>query len=237
MRSIKPFFIMSMIFAFITPVLAKYPRHSIMPMLGLASAGINDYSLRVSHGLLVSYTSGERMRTPLGIRYQYRMKKGNILGFDVTSLYNPIIITPQYLDGTSGFGGPAMTSGSNMVGSNIHYSKTIDIKLIEIFGMAGFGGYFTGYKTNNMTTDYSWYQGAGPGFYDFAPVVTNHALKKFMPVIAFGFGVRFRHLEGGLHNQLSLASPVKNFSYNGYSHAIPLNWKSIGYYIGYRLEF
>jgi hypothetical protein len=218
-------------------VFAKYPKHSIMPMLGLANTGINDYSLRVSHGLQVSYTSGDRLRTPMGIRYQYRMKKGNIVGLDLVSVYSPMIITPQYLDPSSGFGGPAMTAGRNMAGGNIHYSKTIDIKLLEIFGMAGFGGYFTGARSNIMTTDYSWYKGANADFYDFAPEVTNKAFRKFMPVIAFGFGVRFRHLEAGLHNQVALSGPIKDFSFNGYSHSVPLHWKSIGYYVGYRFEF
>lgn len=216
---------------------AKYPKHSIMPMLGLASTGINDYALRVSHGLQVTYTSGDRLRTPIGIRYQYRMKKGNIIGLDLVSVYCPMIITPQYLDASSGFGGPSMTAGRNMAGGSIHYSKTIDIKLLEVFGTAGFGGYFTGARSNIMTTDYSWYKGADSGFYDFAPVVTNNAFRKFMPVIAFGFGVRFRHLEAGLHNQVSLSGPVKDFTFNGYTHSVPLNWKSIGYYIGYRIEF
>ena len=64
---------------------------------------------------------------------------------------------------------------------------------------------------------------------DVAPVVTNNALKKFIPVIAFGCGVRFKHLEMGLNNQVSLSSPVKDFTYNGYTHTVPLIWKSIGY--------
>jgi len=221
----------------ISVAFAKYPKHSVMPMLGLASTGINDYSLRVSHGLQVTYTSGDRMRTPLGLRYQYRIKKGNILGLDVFSIYNPIVITPQYLDASSGFGGPSMVSGRNMTGGNIHFSKTIDIKLIEVFGMAGFGGYFTAKGSNTKTTDYSWYKGGTPDFYDFAPVVTNRAFKPFMPVIAFGFGIRFKHLEAGLQNQISLSGPIKDFTYNGYTHAVPMSWKSIGYYVGYRFEF
>ncbi len=218
-------------------VFAKYPKHSFMPMLGLVNTGINDYSLRVSHELQVTYSSGDRLRTPFGIRYQYRMKKGNIIGLDFVSVYSPMIITPQYLDAASVFGGPSMTAGRNMAGGNIHYSKTIDLKILEVFGMAGFGGYFTGARSNTIATDYSWYKGADSAFYDFAPVVTNNAFKKFMPVIAFGFGVRFKHLEVGLHNQVSLSGPVNDFTYNGYRHSVPLNWKSIGYYIGYRLEF
>ncbi len=222
---------------FISEGFAGYPKHSFMPMLGLASTGINDYSLRVSHGLQVSYSSSDRMRTPLGIRYQYRMKRGNILGVDLMGVYSPVIITPQYLDAATGFGGPAMSNGQYMTGGNIHYSKTIDIKLLEVFGMAGFGGYFTGVGNSAKTTDYAWYKDGGPGFYDFAPAVTNNALSKFIPVIAFGCGVRFRHLEGGLNNQMSLSSPVKDFTYNGYTHSVPLIWKSIGYYVGYRFEF
>lgn len=216
---------------------AKYPKHSFMPMLGLASTGISDYSLRVSHGLQVSYTSGDKLRTPFGIRYQYRMKKGNIVGVDFLSVYNPLIITPQYLDASSNFGGPSMAAGKNMIGGNIHYSKTIDIKLIEIFGMAGIGGYLVANSTINNTSDYSWYKDGGPGFYEFAPAVTNNVLKNFMPVVAFGGGVRFRHLEAGLFNQISMSGPVKNFTYNGYTHSIPLSWKSMGYYVGYRIEF
>lgn len=180
--------------------MAGYPKHSIMPMIGLSSAGITDYSLRVSHGLQVSYSSSDRMRTPLGVRYQYRMKKGQILGADFMGIYSPIIITPQYLDASTGFGGPAMSCGQYMTGGNIHFSKTIDIKLIEIFGMAGVGGYFTGTGNSAKTTDNAWYKDGGAGFYDFAPTVTNNALKKFMPIVAFGFGVRFKHLEGGVNN-------------------------------------
>ncbi|MDI1235090.1 MAG: hypothetical protein PSX81_12475 [bacterium] len=236
-------FLFKQLFAFfllntcINGTFAGYPKHSFMPMVGLSSAGITDYSLRVSHGLQVTYSSSDRMRTPLGIRYQYRMKKGNILGVDLMGIYSPIIITPQYLDAASGFGGPAMSIGQYMTGGNIHFSKTIDIKLIEIFGMAGFGGYFTGAGNSAKTTDYTWYKDGGAGFYDFAPTVTNNALSKFFPVVAFGCGVRLKHLEGGINNQMSLGSPVKDFTYNGYTHSVPLIWKSIGYYVGYRFEF
>jgi hypothetical protein len=221
----------------ISAAFAKYPKHSIMPMVGLASTGISDYSLRLSNGLQVSYASGDRLRTPLGIRYQYRMKKGNILGADVLSVFNSLSILPQYPDATSQLSGPIMALGGDMMGANIHYSKTIDIKMIEIFAMAGFGGYFMGNRSNNLTTDYSWYKNADPGFYDFAPVVTNNVLKKFMPVVDLGFGIRFKHMEAGLHNQISLSSPVKDFTYNGQSHSVPLSWKSIWFYVGYRFEF
>ncbi len=220
----------------VSTAFAKYPTHSIMSMIGLAGTGIGDYSLRVSHGLQVSYSSGDRMRTPIGVRYQYRMKKGHILGIDLMGIYNPIIITPQYLDAT-GFSGPAITCSQYMSGGNIHYSKTIDFKLIELFGMAGFGGYFTGNGPHDKVTDFAWYKGGSTEFYDFAPVVTNNVLNKFIPVVAFGGGVRFRHLEVGLNNQVSLNSPVKNFTYNGYAHNVPLMWKSFGYYVGYRFEF
>lgn len=237
MLLMKRFFSLFLLGSLLTATYGKYPKHSFMPMLGLSSTGIGDHSLRVSHGLQVSYSSGDRLRTPLGLRYQFRMKKGNILGADISSLYNPIVITPQYLDAASVFGGPAMAYGRNMIGGNIHYSKTIDIKIIEAFGMAGFGGYFTGNSGNAKSTDYAWYQNAGAGFYSFAPIVTNQALKRFLPVVVFGCGVRFKHLEAGLHNQVSLSSPVKDFTYNGYTHSVPLSWKSIGYYIGYRFEF
>lgn len=192
--------------------------------------------MRVSHGLQVSYSSGDRLRTPLGLRYQYRMKKGNILGMDFSSLYNPIVITPQYMDNSGTFGGPSMAYGRSMTGFNIHYSKTIDIKILEVFGMAGLGAYVNG-NLSGGNTDFAWYQGGSPEFYTFAPVVTNTALKRFLPVMVFGCGVRLWHLEAGMHNQISISSPVRDFTYNGYTHTVPLSWKSLGYYIGYRFEF
>jgi hypothetical protein len=81
------------------------------------------------------------------------------------------------------------------------------------------------------------YKGASAEFYDFAPLVCNNSLKSFMPLVTFGAGVRFKHLEAGLNNQVSLASPVNSFAYNGFKHSVPLSWKSIGYYVGYRIEF
>lgn len=208
-----------------------------MIMPGLANTGINNLSLRVSHGLQVSYSGGDRWRTPVSMRYQYRMKRGNILGTDFTVIYNPLIITPQYLDANSVFGGPSISAGHYMRGLNVHYSKTIDIKILEVFGMAGFGAYYNGKQNNPGTSDFSWYKDANPEFYNFAPVVSDKALRKLMPVIVFGCGVRFRHLEGGINHQIALSGPVKDFTYNGYTHSVPLNWKSIGYYVGYRFEF
>jgi hypothetical protein len=216
---------------------AKFPTHSVMPYMGIANTGVTNYTLRVSHGLQVSYNSGDRLRTPVGLRYQYRMKKGNIFGADFFSIYNPLIITPQYLDANSVFGGPAMTSAQNMLGADIHFSKTIDIKIIEVFGMAGIGGYLSNKAGIDMSSDFSWYKGASTEFYDFAPLVCNNSLKSFMPLVTFGAGVRFKHLEAGLNNQMSLASPVNSFTYNGFKHSVPLSWKSIGYYVGYRFEF
>ena len=216
---------------------AKYPTHSIMPYLAVANTGVSDYTLRVSHGLQVKYSSGDKLRSPMGIRYQYRMKKGHVLGADFFSIYNPLQITPEYLDANSSFGGPSISSEQRMNGFDLHYSKTIDIKLLEVFGWAGLGLYQNKALKDERLSDFSWYKGANADFYQFAPLVCQSSVKLYMPVMSFGAGVRFKHLEAGLNNQLSLASPINSFDYNGYHHVVPLSWKSIGYYLGYRFEF
>lgn len=209
-----------------------------MPFAGLAGSRISEYTLQVSNNLRVRYHNGDVLRVPVGIRYQYRMKKGNILGACVTGNYNPILISPEYKDAGYGFTGPSIAAAGNMLGLDLHYSKTIDIRILEVFGYLGAGAMvYLGNASSVPVSDFSWYKHAPAEFYDFAPKVCANALKPVLPVLNFGAGVRFRHLEGGLMNQFSLSGPVKAFTYEGYTFNNKITWKSIGYYIGYRFEF
>ncbi len=212
-------------------------RHSITLMASLSNTGINPFTLQVSPSLRCVYENGETINTPIAIRYQYRMKRGNRLGVDYQNMYCPISFHPQYQTNNFGFGGPMVPAvSSNLQGINFHYSKAIDIKLLEVFGFVGAGGYFTG-KSSTATTDYSWYKSASPEFYEFAPAVTHNVIKSFIPMLHFGAGVRFKHLEGGINNQFSLSSPIKPIEYQGATFNNNIRLKSIGYYIAYRWEF
>lgn len=57
-------------------------RHSITLMASLSNTGINPFTLQVSPSLRCVYENGETINTPIAIRYQYRMKRGNRLGVD-----------------------------------------------------------------------------------------------------------------------------------------------------------
>jgi hypothetical protein len=151
--------------------------------------------------------------------------------------YNPLIVKPSFYSKDMGFVGPSVINHKGtMMGADIHYSKTIDIKLIEVFGFLGFGAYLQK-ADNTLTQDYAWYKDAIPEFYSFAIAVTNQSIKRVLPITTFGFGARFKHLEGGLNYQYSLLSPVNGFDYQGIHFNNNMRFKSIGYYLAYRLEF
>ncbi len=88
-----------------------------------------------------------------------------------------------------------------MIGGNIHYSKAIDFKLLEIFGFLGFGAYAQFPDANNAyTQDYSvGIKMPVPEFYPFAVAATQNALKSILPMSTIGFGARLKHLEAGLN--------------------------------------
>lgn len=220
-----------------SPKITPIKRHSITPMLSLSNTSTSNFILQVSPTLLCEFTSGETLNTPLAVRYQYRMKQGNRLGFDYMNMYSSFAFTPKAKDNAMGFYGPMVPAfSSNLHGFNVHYSKAIDIKLLEIFGFVGAGGYLTG-KPNTSTADYSWYRNASAEFYDFAPAVTHNIIKPFIPMLNFGAGVRLKHLEGGINNQFSLSSPIKTIEYQGNTFQNNIRLKSIGYYIAHRWEF
>ncbi|MFM1792795.1 MAG: hypothetical protein RLZZ252_1149 [Bacteroidota bacterium] len=220
-----------------SPKITPVKRHSITPMLSLSNTSTSNFILQVSPTLLCEFSSGETLNTPLAVRYQYRMKQGNRLGFDYLNMYSSFAFAPKAKDNSLGFYGPMVPAfSSNLHGFNVHYSKAIDIKLLEIFGFVGAGGYLTG-KPNTTTADYSWYRNASAEFYDFAPAVTHNVIKSFIPMLNFGAGVRLKHLEGGINNQFSLSSPIKAIQYQGNTFQNNIRLKSIGYYIAYRWEF
>ena len=219
------------------PKITQVKRHSITPMVSLSNSSTSDFVLQVSPDLLCEYVSGETLNTPLALRYQYRMKKGNRFGIDYMNMYSSLLLRPKVKDNQLGFYGPTVPAfSSNLHGFNVHYSKAIDIKLLEVFGFIGAGGYL-GNSTNPLTADYSWYKNASAEFYDFAPAVTHNVIKPFIPMLNFGAGVRLKHLEGGINNQFSLSSPVKAIQYQGNTFQNNIRLKSIGYYIAYRWEF
>ena len=219
------------------PLQHNPPKHSITPMLSLSNTSVSEFLLQVSPTLQCKFQNGETLNTPIALRYQYRMKRGNRIGLDYLNMYSSLMFRPQTQDNTFGFYGPAVPAFSaNLQGANLHFSKAIDIKLLEVFGFVGVGGYLSG-KQNPMTADYSWYKNSTAEFYEFAPAATHNVIKPFIPMLNFGAGVRLKHLEGGINNQFSLSSPVKNIQYQGTTFTNNMRLKSIGYYIAYRWEF
>jgi len=212
-------------------------RHSITPMLGLANNATTPFSISPNPMLKIDYVNGDNMRIPVSLRYQYRMSHGNRLGIDFLGNNNPMYVKPSFYTKDIGFVGPSVINHKGtMLGADIHYSKTIDIKLIEVFGFLGIGGYFQA-SDNTLTADYTWYKNAAPEFYEFAVAASNNTVKRFMPITTFGFGARFKHLEGGLNYQYSLVSPVNAFEYQGIRFNNNMRFRSVGYYLAYRFEF
>ena len=212
-------------------------RHSLTPMLGLASNSTSAFSISPDPSLRIDYLNGDNTRIPINLRYQYRMRHGNRLGVDVLGNYNPLYVKPSFYSKDFGYVGPSvLNQKGSMIGADVHYSKTIDIKLMEVFGFIGLGGYLQE-ADQTLTKDYSWYKNASADFYTFAVAATNQSVKRFLPITTFGFGARFKHLEGGLNYQYSLSSPINAFTYQGVKFENNLRFKSLGYYIAYRFEF
>ncbi len=215
----------------------KGNRHSITPMAGIANNTTTAFTQSVSSTLRIEYSNGDNLRMPVGLRYQYRMSHGNRLGADLLGNYLPLMALPSYRDGAYGYIGPmVLNQKGTMLGGDIHYAKTIDIKVLEAFGYLGLGGYAL-QPLNDQTANYSWYVGATPEFYDFAVAATHNSVKKFMPITTFGFGARLKHLEVGVNYQYSLNSPIKPFEYKGVTYNNNIRFHSVGYYVGYRFEF
>ncbi len=212
-------------------------RHSLTPMLGLASNSTSAFSISPDPSLRIDYLNGDNTRIPINLRYQYRMRHGNRLGVDILGNYNPLYVKPSFYSKDFGYVGPSvLNQKGSMIGADVHYSKTIDIKLMEVFGFIGLGGYLQE-ADQTLTKDYSWYKNASADFYTFAVAATNQSVKRFLPITTFGFGARFKHLEVGLNYQYSLSSPINTFTYQGVKFENNLRFKSLGYYIAYRFEF
>lgn len=215
----------------------KGNRHSITPMVGIANNTSTEFSQSVSSTLKIEYMSGDAFRMPVGLRYQYRMRHGNRIGADLLGNYLPLMVSPSFRDAGYGYTGPlVLNQKGTMLGGDIHYSKTIDIKVLEAFGYLGLGGYAL-QPLNDQTANYSWYIGATPEFYDFAVAATHNSVKKFMPITTFGFGARLKHLEAGVNYQYSLNSPINSFDYKGVTYNNNIRFRSVGYYVAYRFEF
>lgn len=216
----------------------KGKRHNVTPMIGFAMNSTSPFTISPSPNLKIDYVNGDNFRIPLSLRYQYRMRHGHLLGLDVLANYNPLYLKPAYYSkDQNGFVGPSVLNQSgNMLGGDIHYSKVIDIKIIEVFGFVGIGGYFL-QPDNRLLGDFNWYKNADPEFYEFAVAASNNSSKKFLPVSTFGFGARFKHLEAGINYQYSLSSPVNSFEYQGVKFNNPIRFRSLGYYVAYRFEF
>jgi hypothetical protein len=210
-------------------------RHSITPMFGLANNFTTPFSISLTQSLRFSVSNGDKFRTPISVRYQYRMRHGIQLGVDFLGNYNPMFLEPEF-NSQIGFIGPSMASGGNSLGGDFHVSKTIKIKIIEAFGFIGIGGY-SQRLDNSMTRDYSWYKYAPSEFYDFAVASTNNVTRKYLPITKFGFGARIKHLEVGVNREYSLLSPVKSFIYQGQKYENNSRFQSLGFYLAYRYEF
>ncbi len=212
-------------------------RHSLTPIIGLASNTSTLFTISPNTDVKLDYLSGDEIRLPITLRYQYKISKGNFVGVDLLGNYNTLYMHPAYNTQTYGYVGPTVIShAGSMIGGDIHFSKTVNLKLFNIFGLAGLGGYRQS-PDNTYTKDYSWYRNASPAFYDFAVVATNNAIRKFMPITNLGLGIRYKHLELGVNYQYSLRSPVKSFEYQGVQYDNKLRFVSKGCFVGYRFEF
>jgi len=224
----------------LNPVWAQKPgekRHSITPIIGLASNTSTLFTISPNTDVKLDYLSGDEITLPITLRYQYKISNGNFVGVDVLGNYNTLYMHPAYHTQGYGYVGPAVIShAGTMIGGDIHYSKMVDLKLFHVFGIVGFGGYRQS-PDNTYTKDYSWYKNASPVFYDFAVAATNNAIRKFMPITTLGLGFRYRHLELGVNYQYSLRSPVKSFEYQGIQYDNKLRFASKGCFVGYRFEF
>jgi len=216
----------------------KKKRHSVTAIMGLANNMTTPFTQSPDPRLKIDYLNGDPIAIPVSFRYQYRMDHGNRLGIDVMGNRNPLYLKPSFFDPDFGFTGPSIALNSTMIGGNIHYSKAIDFKLIEIFGFLGFGVYAQFSDPNNAyTQDYSWYKNASPEFYPFAKAATHNALNNVLPMSTIGFGARLKHLEAGLNYQVSIGSPVNDFEYEGVRFTNNIRYRSLGYYVAYRVEF
>lgn len=216
----------------------KKKRHSITAIMGLANNMTTPFTQSPDPSLKIEYVNGDPIALPVSLRYQYRMDHGNRFGIDVMGNRNPMYLRPSFYHPDFGFTGPSIALNSTMIGGNIHYSKAIDFKLIEIFGFLGFGAYAQFSDVNNTyTQDYSWYKNASPEFYPFAKAATHNALNTVLPMSTIGFGARLMHLEAGLNYQVSIGSPVRDFEYQGVRFTNNIRYRSLGYYVAYRIEF
>jgi hypothetical protein len=210
-------------------------RHSITPMFGIASNSTTPFSISPTQSLRFSVSNGDEFRTPVSLRYQYRMQHGIQLGVDFLGNYNPMSLEPEF-NSQIGNIGPVIPSAGNLLGADFHVSKTIKLKMIEAFGFIGLGGYSQRID-NSMTKDYSWYKNAPSEFYDFAVASTNNVTRKYLPITKFGFGARIKHIEVGVNREYSLVSPVKSFTYQGRNFENNSRFQSLGFYLAYRYEF
>jgi hypothetical protein len=243
---IKQFAVYLLLLVFVSPIksqdIANKPkgftskRHSITPMFAIANNFTTPFSISPNPSLRVSNINGDEIRTPLSIRYQYRMRHGIQLGADFLVNYNPMGLKPEF-DTQYGYVGPVIPTDGNLLGGDFHVSKTIKVKIIEAFGYVGIGGY-SQRVDNSLTKDYSWFRNAPSEFYDFAVASTNNVTRKFLPITKFGIGVRLKHLEIGVNREYSLVSPVKSFTYEGVNYENKAaRFKSLSFHIGYRYEF
>lgn len=215
----------------------KKNRHSLTPILGLASNRTTLLTIAPNSNVKLDYLSGDDLRLPVSLRYQYQLKNSHYFGADLLGNYNPLDLHPAFNAQGLGYAGPIAPSHSGtMIGFDIHYSKTLNVKLFDFVGTAGLGGYFQS-PDNSLTQDYSWYRNASPEFYEFAVIATNDAVRKFMPIAVLGIGIRYKHLELGVNLQYSLRSPVKGFDYQGVHYDNNIRFSSKGCFVGYRFEF
>ena len=93
-------------------------RHSLTPMIGLASNSTSAFSISPDPSLRIDYLNGDHTRIPINLRYQYRMRQGNRLGFDVLGNYNPIYVKPSFYSKDFGYVGPSvLNQKGSMIGA------------------------------------------------------------------------------------------------------------------------
>jgi hypothetical protein len=210
-------------------------RHSITPMLGIARNTTTPFTLSPAANLRIQYLNGDQLRNPFMLRYDYRLNKGSSIGGSLLLNHNPLYLNPQFNNGT--FIGPGIINhAGTMPGLTAHYSGSMSLGLVRIFGTAGLGAYRQ-QPNEALTSDYSWYKNAPAAFYDFAVASTYQSIRRVLPISALSAGVKLKQLEFSWVMQRSLLSPVRPFEYNGVAFKNNIRFRSSGFYVAYQLKF
>jgi hypothetical protein len=210
-------------------------RHSITPMLGIARNTTTPLTLSPAANLRIQYLNGDQWRNPFMLRYDYRLNKGSSIGGSLLLNYSPLYLNPQFNNGM--FIGPGIINhAGTMPGLAAHYSGSLSLGLVRLFGSFGLGAYRQ-FPHETLSADYSWYKNAPAAFYDFAVASTHQSIRRLLPISILNAGVKFKQLEFSWVMHRSLWSPVRPFEYNGATFKNNIRFRSSGFYVAYQIKF